>query len=112
MKKKFICEECGGSQIGYQEYVSSVSPVDYVGQEVYYGEPQIDESDSVCADFGFLCLDCGHRLFHAGQRIETEQDLQYYLNADRQVLAQENGAYVNHLEEHIEMLEKCRKNEK
>ena len=64
---KFKCKKCKCSGLCYQQYVQSLSPVEFDPDgQISYSEPIYNDGESLAAEFGYVCKDCGHPLYHAG----------------------------------------------
>ena len=75
-KVKFECRECGSHGLGYQKYVKCLTPVAMTDNgQMEYGQSVFDEDDYLCADSGYICLNCETFVEHCGYRFETEKDL-------------------------------------
>ena len=58
-----------------------------------YGHSEIDEDGYLCAEDGFICLNCKALVEHCGWRVETEKQLIDYLTMDREVREKEEKEY-------------------
>ncbi len=71
-KLKFECQECGSNQLAYQNYVKCITPVELKEDGfMEYGLSQFDESDFMCSDNDFICLDCKSDIEHCGFRLHA-----------------------------------------
>lgn len=92
--RKFKCKKCKCSELNYQQYVQSLSPV-MIDQNglISYSEPIYDDNKSLAAEYGYVCKNCGHFLYHAGHWIETEEHLIYYLTQEPEILQKEEEEF-------------------
>ena len=77
----FKCLKCGSTNLGYQQWVESCSPVviDSEGH-LEYKQAIVDKDNELGAVGGFVCMDCKDTLYLRGSRVETEEELIAYLN--------------------------------
>ncbi len=95
-KLQFTCRECGTHELGYQKYTKCMTPVSLQGNgHTEYGSSVIDETDYLCDDEGFVCLNCQAPLEHAGYLIKTEKELIDYLTMDPQVREEKEQASMS-----------------
>jgi len=93
-KLQFTCRDCGAHELGYQKYAKCIAPVTLQENDhMEYGHSEIDEDDYLCAEDGFICLNCKALVEHCGWRVETEKQLIDYLTMDREVREKEEKEY-------------------
>ena len=91
---EFTCSECGSHELGYQQYVKAVSPVEiHEDGSMEYKQSQFDENDSLAVSNGFCCLKCGELIKHCGCRMETEGELRTYLTKAPETREQQQKEY-------------------
>ena len=101
-KLQFTCQECGAHELGYQKYAKCIAPVSLKENGgVEYGCSEIDENDYLCAEDGFICMNCEAFVEHCGWRIETENQLIDYLTMDPQVREQEEKEYEGYVDAEV-----------
>lgn len=93
-KLQFTCRKCGAHELGYQKYAKCIAPVSLQENgHMEYGPSEIDEDDYLCAEDGFICLNCKALVEHCGWRVETEKQLIDYLTMDPDVREKEEAEY-------------------
>ncbi len=96
-KYGFVCSECGGHKLGHQQYVKCVIPVIiYEDSLMGFGQSEIDETDYINVDNGYICMDCKKFVTHCGSMVQIE-DLLDYLRMDTEALRQEEKGYEAYL---------------
>ena len=90
----FNCRRCGKHNLAYEKYVKCVEPVNIKNDgHIEYAAAIIDQDNALGAEFGYVCADCGHLVYHCGRRIETEKELIDYLTAPPDKLAEEERLF-------------------
>ena len=107
---EFTCSECGSHELGYQQYVKAVCPVEiHEDGRLEYIPSVFDEDDSLAVSNGFCCLKCGQLIKHCGCRMETEGELRTYTGLDPEVRKQQQQEYDKIQEAQIEQQEQQEK---
>ena len=98
----FQCEKCGCHQLRYQKYVLCQSLV-YLNPNgfISYGRANVNEDNEAVGLSGYVCANCGHRLYHCGLRIETEEQLVSLLIMDPEIREQQEKDYENYIKAQI-----------
>lgn len=104
--KAFNCIGCGGNKLGYQKYIKSVMLVDiHSNGNISYGEPVIDYDDDIPVSQGYVCRDCGCQVYHTGEWLSTEQEIQGYLSASPETLEEQQMWFDEYLDEQANLFE-------
>lgn len=92
--KTFRCLQCGSSELDYQEYVRRVTPVQRLDNgRLIYLQSKIDEQDVFPMGTAFVCALCGGALIYQGAEIETEDDLEAYLELSERERARQSESF-------------------
>jgi hypothetical protein len=106
---KFVCNNCGSSNLSYQKYVKCVTPVEIKEDEtVVYRSSAIDEDDSLGVECRFCCANCGTTIYHRGDPLETEGDLLHYLSMSEDERKRQNDKYFDLIQSQLDYDEQQR----
>ena len=96
----FNCQRCGSHRLSYQRYIKSIMPVD-IDEEgnISYCQPTVDYDDEMPVECGYICRNCGHQIYHAGNWIETESQLKWFLSTNPETLSEQQIEFEEYLEE-------------
>ncbi len=109
---KFQCYNCGSSNLGYQKWISSCSPINNNDNgHIEYEQTVIDEENELDGADGFICMPCGHELHLYGHRIQTEDDLKSYLSLDPDKQKEEERLYKEGVEEEARIVDRMQEAE-
>ena len=79
-KIEFKCWACGSNKLAYQKYAKCLTPVRATDDgDFLYFDILVEEDECLAVLNGFCCQDCGSFLEYSGCRVETEKQLQCYL---------------------------------
>ena len=96
----FNCKRCDSHQLSYQRYINSTMPVEIDEDgNISYQRPVVDYDDDMPVECGYVCRDCGRQVYHAGNWIETESQLKWFLTASPVTLSEQQTEFEEHLEE-------------
>lgn len=97
-KVKFECCKCHCNELAYKKYVECITHVKLQESgDTEYGMSKYDEDDYLCADNGYICMNCEAFVEHCGCRFEIEKDLLDYLTMDPAVRTLEQQEYEESL---------------
>lgn len=102
----YQCESCGGQRLSYQKYLKSLMPVQInENSHISYERLIIDHNNELPVEQGYVCQDCGFKLYHAGDWISTESQLKWFLTEDPYILAELEQRFEVYLQEQAEIME-------
>ena len=95
----FKCSKCGSNKLAHQKYVKCITPVILPeNSDLEYGLSKCNEDDYLCADNGYICMNCQKYVQHWGNKFETEKELLDYLTMDPTVRAKEQQDYDEYVQ--------------